>query len=158
VPSEIHNVFISHIHEDDDGLKKLKALLENHGHLIRDGSITSDRPNNATSEDYIKSQILAPRIRWAGVLIVYVSPDTRNSSYVNWEIEYAHKIGKRVIGVWAPGAKDTDLPRALDEYAYAVVGWNSERIIDAINGDIDDWSGPEGNPRPERAISRYACN
>ena len=77
---------------------------------------------------------------------------------MNWEIEYAHKIGKRVIGVWAPGAKDTDLPRALDEYAYAVVGWNSERIIDAINGDIDDWSGPEGNPRPERAISRYACN
>ena len=44
MPSEIHNVFISHIHEDDDGLKKLKALLENHGHLIRDGSITSDRP------------------------------------------------------------------------------------------------------------------
>ena len=155
--NDIHNVFISHIHEDDDGLINLKSLLKKHGHQIRDGSITSDTPNNATNEDYIKSQILAPKIRWAGVLIVYVSPKTKDSKYVDWEIEYAHKNDKRIVGVWAPGAKDVDLPKALDEYADAVVGWNSERIIDAITGEIDGWTGPDGQPRPERAIRRYAC-
>ena len=114
-------------------------------------------PNNARNEEYIKSEILAPRIRWAGVLIVYVSPETKESMFVNWEIEYAHKIGKRIVGVWAYGANNTDLPKALDEYADAVVGWNSGRIIDAISGQINDWTGPNGEPWPERAIRRYAC-
>ena len=157
MPDEIRNVFISHIHEDDEGLSKLKTLLADNGLDIRDASITSDRPNNASNEEYIKSQILAPRIRWAGVLIVYVSPETKESMYVNWEIEYAHKIGKRIVGVWAYGANNTDLPKALDEYADAVVGWNSGRIIDAISGQINDWTGPNGEPWPERAIRRYAC-
>jgi len=157
MPDEIRNVFISHIHEDDDGLANLKSLLGDNGLQIRDGSITSVNPNNANNEEYIKSQILAPRIRWAGVFIVYISPRTKESMYVDWEIEYAHKIGKRIVGVWAHGANNTDIPRALDEYADAVVGWNSGRIIDAISGLINDWTGPDGGPRPERAIRRFAC-
>ena len=87
------NVFVSHIHEDDTGLGKFKALLESKGMKIRDYSISSDNPNNAHSEDYIKSQILAPRIRKCSVVVVYVSSETKNSAYVNWEIEYAHKKG-----------------------------------------------------------------
>ena len=76
---------------------------------------------------------------------------------MNWEIEYAHQKDKRIVGVWAQGANKTDLPRALDEYANAVVGWNSERIIDAISGVLNDWTGPNGEPWPERDIARYAC-
>ena len=127
MPDEIRNVFISHIHEDDDGLKDLKSLLERNGREIRDSSIRSDTPNNANDENYIKTQILAPRIRWAGVLIVYISHGTKDRPWVDWEIEYAHKEGKRIVGVWAHGASDADVPEALDEYAdasifYAVYG------------------------------------
>ncbi len=75
--NETKNVFISHVHEDDSGLGKLKDLLANHGMTIRDSSINSDRPNNATSPGYIKSQILAPQIQWAGTLLVYISPQTK---------------------------------------------------------------------------------
>ena len=88
MPDEIRNVFISHIHEDDDGLGKLKGLLDGKGLEIRDGSINAAKPNQATSDDYIKSDILAPRIRWASVLVVYVTPQTRTSPWVDWEIEY----------------------------------------------------------------------
>jgi len=63
---QTRNVFVSHIHEDDAGLGELRALLEKNGLAIRDYSIHSDNPNNANSEDYIKSQILAPRIRACG--------------------------------------------------------------------------------------------
>ena len=59
---DMKNVFISHIHEDDAGLGKLKDLLKAKGLTIRDYSINADNPNNAKSEDYIKSEILAPRI------------------------------------------------------------------------------------------------
>jgi len=157
MPDQIKNVFVSHIHEDDEGLGELKSLLEKNGMAIRDYSINSDNPNNAKSEDYIKSEILAPRIRDCGVMVVYITPDTKESMYVNWEIEYAQSIGKRIVGVWAHGEKGCDVPDALADYANAVVGWQGNRIIDAINGKINDWEQPDGTPIPPRDIKRYSC-
>src|ERR1700751_749752 len=149
------NVFISHVHEDDTGLGKLKDLLSKCGMSIRDSSINSDKPNNAQSSDYIKSQILAPQIQWAGTFLVYISPQTKNSEWVNWEIEYAAKLDKRIVGVWEHGANECDVPNALKDYADAVVGWQGERIMDAINGKIDDWEHPDGTPQTPRPIKRY---
>src|SRR5207302_1100310 len=105
------------------------------GFAVRDSPINSSRPNDAD----IKSKILAPAIDWAGTCVVLISPGTHDSSWVYWEIEYAHKLGKRIVGVWARGAKDCDVPAALDAYADAVVGWQSESIIDAIRGGINNW-------------------
>ena len=152
-----HNVFISHIHEDDDGLTKLKELLDSHGFSIRDASIDAEKPNNAQSPDYIKSVILAPRIQWAGTMLVYISPETQNSEYVDWEVEYAHKLGKRIVGVWAQGDKDCPTPQAVDDYADAVVAWNGDAIIRAINGESGSWQTPVGTPKPSRVIARYSC-
>ena len=157
MPDEIRNVFISHIHEDDEGLAKLKSLVAQHGLTCRDGSIAKGKFNSATDEDYIKYEILAPRIKWASVLVVYISPETKDSDWVNWEIEYAHKQGKRIVGVWERGARDCELPEALDRYADAVVGWNGESIIGAINGDSNEWREPDGAERDYRKIRRYEC-
>lgn len=151
------NVFISHVHEDDAGLGKIKDLLAKHGMNIRDSSINSSNPNNAKSEDYIKSQILAPQIDWAGTLVVYVSPNTKDSDWVNWEIEYAQKLGRRIVGVWEHGVKDCELPDALNNYADAVVGWSGSSIVDAINGDCDVWENPDGGPCDVRPITRHRC-
>jgi len=41
--NEIKNVFVSHIHEDDAGLKDLKELVAKHGLEVRDGSVNSDK-------------------------------------------------------------------------------------------------------------------
>jgi MTH538 TIR-like domain (DUF1863) len=46
---DIKNVFISHIHEDDDGLAKLKELVAKSGLTVRDASINSTNPNNANN-------------------------------------------------------------------------------------------------------------
>ena len=151
------NVFVSHVHEDDDGLGKLKDLLKDNGMTIRDYSISSDNPNNAKSEDYIKSQILAPRIQQCSTLVVYVSPETKDSEYVNWEIEYAQSKDKRIVGVWADGEKGCELPEALMKYADALVGWTGNRIIDAINGEINGWQKPDGSQFSPRDIERYSC-
>src|SRR5260370_21989734 len=153
--NEVKNVFISHIHEDDEGLGKLKELLAKSGFEIRDASITSDKPNEASNPDYIKAEILAPRIRWASTLIVYITPDTHDSEWVNWEIESAEKMGKRIVGVWAHGANESNLPQALDAYADAVVGWNANRIIDAISGRSREWVMSSGSPRSARPIPRH---
>ena len=154
---QIRNLFISHIHEDDGGIDQIKNLTGGHGMIVRNGSVTSDRPNSAEAENYIKYQILAPRIDWASILVVYVSPETRHSWWVNWEIEYAHRQGKRIVGVWAHGAKDCELPEALEDYADAIVGWNGESIIDAINGESDEWHQPDGSEQEYRVIRRHSC-
>lgn len=154
---EIRNVFISHVHEDDEGLSGLKDLLSKRGFEIRDASISAEKPNAATSPEYIKAEILGPRIKWAGTFIVYITPRTRDSEWVKWEIDYAQKMGKRIVGIWAHGASESDLPDGLDDYADAVVGWNSDRIIDAIDGTMTSWRTPTGEPRPERQIARFSC-
>lgn len=154
---ETKNIFISHVHKDDAGLSDLKELLKKNGMEVRDSSVNSDKPNNAKSPDYIKSQILAPRIDWASTMIVYISPETKNSEWVNWEIERAHEQNKTIVGVWERGAHGCDVPEALDEYGHALVGWNANRIIDAVNGDYEQFEEPDGTPRPPRAIRRHPC-
>ena len=114
------NVFIAHVHEDDDLLPKLKALITKAGMEVRDGSINSDKPNEAESHEYIKSGILAPRIQWASTLLVLIT------------IDYTVKQGKNVVGVFAPGATDADIPEALARCGdAAVVGWQGARVVDA---------------------------
>lgn len=148
---------MSHIHEDDPGLAKLKSLLGTNGMTIHDFSINSANPNNAESDAYIKSQILAPRIRQCSTVVVYVSPETKDSAYVDWEIRCAQRYDKRIVGVWADGEAGCELPEALQAYADAVVGWTGNRIIDAINGQIDGWQNPDGSKVSKRDIERYSC-
>lgn len=154
---QTRNVFISHIHEDDGGLTQFKDLAQKHGMTLRDSSITADKPNAARNPGYIKNKILAPNIQWASVLVVYVTPETKDSPWVNWEIEYAQAQGMRIVGVWERGAKDCELPEALDRYGDAMVGWNGEGIVDAINGDSDQWFNQNGTMRNRRSIPRHSC-
>jgi hypothetical protein len=100
---------------------------------------------------------LASQIQWAGAFITYVTPGTKDSEWVNWEIEYAHKENKRIIGIWGHGDNNCEVPEALKKYADAVVGWNGDRIVDAINGQINDWDNPDGTACDPRPITRYSC-
>lgn len=154
--SDQHNIFISHRHEDDALVGDLKKMLSNSGAEIRDSSITSETPNNAKSPDYIR-KLLADQIRWAGKVIVIISPDTKNHEWVDWEIEYARKFpDKRIVGVWAPGTTHDDMPEPLDDYANAIVNWDAQAIIDALDGR-DNWTDPSGVPAPVQSIPRAAC-
>ncbi len=156
--NEIKNVFISHLHEDDAVLPELKTLLAGHGYEIRDASIDSSKPNEAQDEDYIKTKILAPRIQWAGVVIVLISPETHTSHYVNWEIEYAAKQGKKIVGVFVRGGMESDIPEALEVYGDGdACGWSGQSVIEAIQGYPKPWVNDEGDIRPEQPIQRYKC-
>ena len=152
------NIFISHIHEDDSKLGELKGLLKKNGLDARDYSINSDKPNQAKSEEYIKSQILSPQIQQCSVLVVYVSKDTKDSKYVNWEIEHAHDLGKRIVGVWENGEKGCELPEALEDFRDALVGWHGSSIVDAILSDNSIQENPDGSERSKREIIRHPCS
>jgi len=158
--SDTKNIFISHVHEDDDLLPKLRELVSKAGMDVRDGSVNSNTPNAASNEAYIKREILAPRIQWASTLVVLITHSTAQSDWVNWEIKYAIELGKNVVGVYAQGATDADVPAELAKHAAAIVGWQSQRIVAAINGEITGWDDPASvGPRASGVwtIRRYSC-
>jgi hypothetical protein len=155
--SSLKNIFVSHVHEDDHRLAPLKTLLAASGMDVRDGSINSEKPNDASNEQYIKSEILTPRISWASVLVVLISPDTHMSKWVQWEIECAERLGKRIVGVWDHGESACKLPDALDRLADAIVGWQGDRVKDAIDGKINNHERPDGSIAPPRETKRYSC-
>lgn len=157
--STAKNVFVSHIHQDDAGLPDLLQLLGKHGMDARNYSITSDKENNAKAPNYIKSSILAPRIDACSALVVYITPDTKDSNWVNWEIEYAYKEGKTIVGVWEWGSQGCEIPEALEEFHSAIVGWNGANIVDAINGDLEGSYNPDCTPRVTPVpIKRHPCD
>lgn len=139
------NVFISHYGKDDEHIAKLKSLLSDNGYILKNSSIDSSKPNDASNPEYIKS-LLRDRIRWAGTTMVLIGEKTHTREWVNWEIEQANQMGKRIVGVFLNGASDSDVPEAFKKFGNALVGWTSEKIIDAIEGRCSDFERADGSP------------
>lgn len=154
--SDLTNLFVSHLHEDDAQIENLRGLLSDRGMEIRDSSINSSRPNEAKDPEYIKHQILAPRIDWAGTMVVLISPETKDSEYVKWEIDYAAQTETRIVGVFTRGSAGTDMPEGLEDYADAIVNWSGDAVVEAIRGK-DEFRSPDGSARQPRDIRRYGC-
>lgn len=155
--ADINRIFVSHIHEDDEHVTGMRRLLKDGGHEVQISTVDSTNPNNAHNEAYIKSDILGPKIDWAGTMVVLISPGTKDSPWVDWEIERAQQQDMRIVGVWTPGASECDVPQGLTEYADAVVGWQADRIEGAIAGMINNWTGSDGAERDRQAIRQYGC-
>lgn len=155
--ADTNRIFVSHIHEDDEHIQNMRDLLKEHGHEVQVSAVDSTNPNNANDPDYIKNSILKPKIDWAGTMVVLISPGTKESPWVDWEIEEAERQGMRIVGVWTHGAGECDVPEGLAEYADAVVGWQADRIEGAISGTINNWTGSDGQPRDRQQIRKYGC-
>lgn len=138
------NIFVSHYHSDAEKIEDMKRLLKTKGFFMRDSSIYEAKSkNNANNPDYIKS-LIRPQIDWAGTVVVLIGNNTADSDWVRWEIENAARDDKRIVGVYLQGETDSKIPDALNEYGDALVKWNSDSIINAINGN-DEWNGPDRN-------------
>jgi hypothetical protein len=134
----------------------LKALLEKQGFSIRDYSVTADNPNNAYDEDYIKQCILKPRLDASSVVAVIITPDTKESEWVDWEVEYADRNVKYIVGIWANGHSECEAPQSLEDYADVFVSWDGDKIIKALRGGKyqEDCTG---QPRPKRQLKPPKC-
>lgn len=140
------NVFISHHSKDEKNIEKFKSLLEKKGYQIKNSSIDSSKPNFAKNEEYVK-RLLRMRIHWAGTFICLIGEETHEREWVDWEIEQANKKGKRIVGVYIKGAEEADVPQNFQKYGDALVTWESDKIIGAIEDQINNWERPDGSER-----------
>jgi hypothetical protein len=51
------------------------------------------------------------------------------------------------VGIYVRGATEADKPAALEKYASAIVGWNSDSIIAALEGTENPFQNPDGSSR-----------
>src|SRR5437868_2045110 len=135
------HVFISHHHKDDAAVDGLTSLVKGGGYDIRNSSIRAKPANQAKLDrgeikDETIRRLLRRKISWASRVVVLIGKETATRRWVNWEIEEAHRQGKRIIGVYERGGTEADVPENLEKYGSAIVGWNSTNIVSAINGEM----------------------
>lgn len=146
------HLFISHHHQDDNQVSNLTNLLSGKGYDIRNSSVRMKPENqrrmeeNRVSKEVIE-RILRMKISWSSTVVVLIGKDTHTRPWVNWEINKANEQGKRIVGVFTRGGTEADIPKSLEAYASAIVNWNSDSIIGAIDGE-NNFKNPEGHDRP----------
>jgi hypothetical protein len=138
--SKRRHLFISHHHQDDAEVTKLTNLLASRNYDIRNSSVRMKPENqkrmaeNRVSDKVIE-RILRMKISWAGTVVVLIGKDTHTRPWVNWEIDKAHQQGKRIVGVYVRGGTEADIPPSLEKYGSSIVGWNTDSIMGAIDGN-----------------------
>ncbi len=149
--SKRRHVFISHHSKDDNEITNLTSLLTSNGYDIRNSSIRLKPENERriaekrVSEKVIQ-RLLSIKISWASTIVVLIGKETHARPWVNWEIDTANKQGKRIVGVYVRGGTEADIPPSLEKYGSAIVGWNTDSIIRAIDGD-NSFQNPDGTIR-----------
>lgn len=154
------NIFISHHGKDDDKVQALKERLRIAGYNVHNYSVESTKHKDGRRpSDKVIAKYLSMQVRWSGSLICLIGKDTFNRPWVNYEIRQAHIQGKRIIGVYAHGHKDTELPDAFKRYGNYTFGWNSiNKIGDAVAGKPLPFENPDGTPSaPIHNIIKIKC-
>jgi MTH538 TIR-like domain (DUF1863) len=156
------HVFISHHHADDQQVSNLTDLLKGNGYEIRNSSIRAKPANQRRLDqglvkDETIKRLLRMKMSWASTVIVLIGKETHTRPWVEWEINQAQKQGKRIIGVYEHGGQDFVVPEALENYADAIVGWNTESVVSAVEGG-NDFRSPDGAQRePVHAPATSRC-
>lgn len=157
------HVFISHHHADDAAVSGLTNMIGRAGYQIRNSSIRA-KPSNQQRlaakriPERTLKRLLRMKMSWASTVVVLIGKETANRPWVDWEINMANRLGKRIVGVYERGGTEHDVPAALERYGDARVAWNSNNIIDAIEGKCDPFEKPDGQERAANSNTpRSSC-
>lgn len=123
------NVFLSFAVEDVAEVNLLRGQSKNEHSEIEFNDWSVKDPYDSKRADYIKERI-RERIEQSSVTVVYLSPATSSSDWVNWEIAESLRLGKAVIGVHKGDVGPAQLPRLFVEHQLRVVPWS--RLSDAL--------------------------
>jgi hypothetical protein len=161
--SKRKHVFISHHHADDNHVTALTNMLARNGYELRNSSIRAkpanqERLDKKQVSDHVLRRLLRMKLSWSSTVIVLIGKNTNERPWVNWEIKKANELQKRIVGVYTRGGTKADLPPAFDDYGNALVNWNSNSLIDAIEGNDSPFEDPDGRERqPVHAPASSQC-
>ncbi len=129
---EKHNVFISFAMEDNKEVNLLRGQAKNDDSSLEFNDYSVKEAFDSKNAEYIKRGI-REKIKQCSVTLVYVSNETGNSKWVDWEIRESIRLGKGVVAMYQGDTKPTNLPPAIKEFNVKLVPWNHEAITSAVH-------------------------
>ncbi len=123
-----YSVFICHDWEYSDDYSRLCAILKDAPNFAWE-NLSVPEHDPLDSDDQLQ-YYLRNQIRPAEVMLVLAGMYSARSRWMDWEIEFARRIGTPIIGVKPWG--NVQLPAVVRRSAREVVGWNTGTIVNAI--------------------------
>lgn len=117
------NVFISFAYEDLDAVNLLRGQAKNENSELEFNDFSVREAFESERAPYIQ-QKLRERINQCSTTVVYLSPDTVESKWVQWEVEKSIELGKRVIGTYSGDRPPSQLPNCIAENQIKIVAWS----------------------------------
>jgi hypothetical protein len=127
-------ILISHSWTKPEAHAEITGLLQRRNYEFMDRSVLPSEPLTARSESDLKRQ-LSSRISEVSTVLIASTEDAHRKPLVQYEIEECVRQGKRLIAVQPLGLAGNPVPKIVDNHANAIVGFRSEQIIAAIEGE-----------------------
>jgi hypothetical protein len=126
-PLRTYKVFISHAwHRSAEYHRVVQFLDETSNFRWENLSVPEHSPMSGSDLDYeVRNQM-----RPADVFVIIAGMYVAHSGWIDFELAFARRIGRPIIGVWRRGGER--MPRAVRLAAVDVVGWNGASIVRAI--------------------------
>lgn len=123
-----YSVFICHDWEYSDDYYRICQFLDGAPNLSWENLSVPEHDPLDTNDRLQKN--LRDHIRPADVLLVLAGMYTARSQWMDWEMDFARRIGKSNIGVKPWG--NVQLPVVVQRNADEIVGWNTDTIVGPI--------------------------
>ena len=125
------NVFISFSHQDLDEVNLLRGQAKNENSEFEFSDWSLREPFDSDKAEYIRRGI-RERIKQCSVTLVYLTPHSAGSKWVDWEIRESARLGKGVVGVYKGDSPPRSLPAAAKECSVKLVPWKHKGLAAAI--------------------------
>jgi len=129
---EKHNVFISFAKENEREVNLLRGQAKKENSSLDFNDYSVKEPFDSKNAEYIRRGI-RERINQCSVTLVYVSDETGNSKWVDWEIRESVKLGKGVVAMYSGSKRPANVPPAIKELGIKFVPWSQKEITKAID-------------------------
>ena len=126
--SEQRNVFVSF---DVDKDKRQVRLLTSQAKDERFPFSFRDYSVKEPFEEKWKQNV-AKKLEQTSAVIVAIGEKTHESKAIEWEIEEAHRQGKKVIGVRMHSDKNHKVPAAIKKHGDKVIPWDTKQIAEEL--------------------------
>lgn len=129
---EKRNVFISFASEDLRDVNLLRGQAKSGPSDIEFIDHSLKEAIDSKKADYIKQKI-REKIERSSVTVCFLSNNTSQSRWVDWEIRESIKLGKGIVAMYKGDTPPKTLPSAIREHGVKPVPWNQKYITKAID-------------------------
>lgn len=125
------NVFISFAAEDLALVNFLRGQAKNENSNLDFIDRSLREPYDSENVEYIKRGI-RERIRQTSVTVCFITENTAQSKWVDWEIRESINLGKGVVAMYQGESPPSKLLPAIKELGIKLVPWRQSELTAAI--------------------------